>query len=138
MTIWPTNSYIKFCLIHLQSGFCQQQQNYSGVLLYLCHKTFNEVRDLSLVILDTTIYLPHLLLCILSFLCSYTYIHIICMGYGAGGGALPDMCARCPGARGARGRVCIYWARHCSAFLYAAGCGFWLWVLVMMFVWWFS
>ena len=36
----------------------------------------------------------------------------ICIGYIPGAGALPDMYARCPRARGARGRVRIYQARH--------------------------
>ena len=98
---------------------------------------------------------------------TYIYTHTyICISYNTGKSALPDIHTWCPRAHSARGRTapegeCIYirqstsacvitnmlhfWHSqnlpkpegHCSAFLYTVGCGFWLWVLVMMFVWWF-
>ena len=37
---------------------------------------------------------------------------LMCVGRGAGGGALPDVCAWRVGACGARGQVCMYQAMH--------------------------
>ena len=42
----------------------------------------------------------------------FTFIHNICNSYNTGKSALPDIYARCPRARSARGRVRIYQAKH--------------------------
>ena len=49
-----------------------------------------------------------------NYIATYTaaYVYISCISYNTGKSALPDIYARCPRARSARGRVHIYQATH--------------------------